>query len=82
MKLVVLDGYTLNPGDLNWEGIKKFGDLEVHDRTQENQIVERCQGAEIIFTNKTPLREPILSQLPDLKYIGVFLRKSNFNRDG
>jgi glycerate dehydrogenase len=71
MKLVVLDGYTLNPGDLNWEGIKKFGDLEVHDRTQENQIVERCQGAEIIFTNKTPLREPILSQLPDLKYIGV-----------
>ena len=71
MKLVVLDGYTLNPGDLNWEGIKKFGDLEVHDRTQENQIVERCQGAEIIFTNKTPLREPILSQLPDLKYLGV-----------
>lgn len=71
MKLVVLDGYTLNPGDLNWEGMKKFGDLEVHDRTPESQIVERCQGAEIIFTNKTPLREPILSQLPDLKYIGV-----------
>lgn len=71
MKLVVLDGYTLNPGDLNWEGMKKFGNLEVHDRTPESQIVERCQGAEIIFTNKTPLREPILSQLPDLKYIGV-----------
>ncbi|MDP2415682.1 D-2-hydroxyacid dehydrogenase [Daejeonella sp.] len=71
MKLVVLDGYTLNPGDLNWEGIKKFGDLEVHDRTPESQIVERCRGAEIIFTNKTPLREPVLSQLPDLKYIGV-----------
>ncbi|MCF8454056.1 MAG: D-2-hydroxyacid dehydrogenase [Pedobacter sp.] len=71
MKLVVLDGYTLNPGDLNWEEIKKIGDLEVHDRTPESQIVERCQGAEIIFTNKTPLREPILSQLPDLKYIGV-----------
>jgi glycerate dehydrogenase len=71
MKLVVLDGYTLNPGDLNWEGIKKFGDLEVHDRTPESQIVERCQGAEIIFTNKTPLRESVLSQLPDLKYIGV-----------
>ena len=71
MKLVVLDGYTLNPGDLNWEGIKKFGDLEVHDRTPESLIVERCQGAEIIFTNKTPLREAVLSQLPDLKYIGV-----------
>ncbi len=71
MKLVVLDGYTLNPGDLNWEGIKKFGNLVVHDRTPESLIVERCQGAEIIFTNKTPLREAVLSQLPDLKYIGV-----------
>jgi glycerate dehydrogenase len=71
MKLVVLDGYTLNPGDLNWEGIKKFGNLEVHDRTPESLIVERCQGAEIIFTNKTPIRESVLSQLPDLKYIGV-----------
>ena len=71
MKLVVLDGYTLNPGDLNWEGIKKFGDLQVHDRTPESLIVERCRGAEIIFTNKTPLRETVLSQLPDLKYIGV-----------
>ena len=71
MKLVVLDGYTLNPGDLNWEGIKKFGNLEVHDRTAESLIVERCKGAEIIFTNKTPLRESVLSQLPDLKYIGV-----------
>jgi glycerate dehydrogenase len=71
MKLVVLDGYTLNPGDLNWEGIKKFGNLEVYDRTAESLIVERCKGAEIIFTNKTPLRESVLSQLPDLKYIGV-----------
>ena len=71
MKLVVLDGYTLNPGDLNWEGIKKFGNLEVYDRTAESLIVERCKGAEIIFTNKTPLRESVLSQLPGLKYIGV-----------
>jgi glycerate dehydrogenase len=71
MKLVVLDGYTLNPGDLSWDGIKKIGNLEVHDRTQESLILERCKGAEIIFTNKTPLRESILSQLPDLKYIGV-----------
>ena len=71
MKLVVLDGYTLNPGDLTWDGIKQFGNLEVHDRTPEHLIVERCQGSEIIFTNKTPLRESVLSQLPDLKYIGV-----------
>ena len=71
MKLVVLDGYTLNPGDLTWDGIKQFGELQVHDRTPESLIVERCRGAEIIFTNKTPLREHILEQLPDLKYIGV-----------
>ncbi|NQV75986.1 MAG: D-2-hydroxyacid dehydrogenase, partial [Bacteroidetes bacterium] len=71
MKLVVLDGYTLNPGDLTWDGLKQFGDLQVHDRTPESQIVERCRGAQIIFTNKTPLREHILEQLPDLKYIGV-----------
>ncbi len=71
MNLVVLDGYTLNPGDLDWAGIKKFGNLEVHDRTPESLIVERCQGAEIVFTNKTPLRESVLSKLPDLKYIGV-----------
>jgi glycerate dehydrogenase len=71
MKLVVLDGYTLNPGDLNWEGMEKFGNLEVYERTAESLIVERCKGAEIIFTNKTPLRESVLSQLPDLKYIGV-----------
>ena len=71
MKLVVLDGYTLNPGDLNWEGIKKFGDLEVHDRTPESLIVERCLGAEIIFTNKTPLKQGILNELKSLKYIGV-----------
>lgn len=71
MKLVVLDGYTLNPGDLSWDGIKKIGNLEVHDRTPESLILERCKGAEIIFTNKTPLRESVLSQLPELKYIGV-----------
>lgn len=71
MKLVVLDGYTLNPGDLSWGGIEKFGKLEVHDRTPESLVVERSLGAEIIFTNKTPIREAALSQLPDLKYIGV-----------
>lgn len=71
MKLVVLDGYTLNPGDLSWDEMKQFGDLQVYDRTPEGQIVERCKDAEIIFTNKTPLREQVLEQLPSLKYIGV-----------
>lgn len=71
MKLVVLDGYTLNPGDLSWDGIKRFGDLTVFERTPASEILERCKGAEIVFTNKTPLRQDVLAQLPDLKYIGV-----------
>ena len=71
MKIVVLDGYTLNPGDLNWDGIGRIGDLYVFDRTSEREIVERCKGAEVILTNKTPLKEHILEQLPKLKYIGV-----------
>ena len=71
MNLVVLDGYTLNPGDLSWDGLKHFGNLEVHERTLAADILDRCKGAEIVFTNKTPLREDVLALLPDLKYIGV-----------
>lgn len=71
MKIVVLDGYTLNPGDLSWDGIRKFGDLQVYERTPPNQIVERCKDAEIIFSNKTPVSRETIEQLPELKYIGV-----------
>jgi len=71
MKIVILDGYTLNPGDLSWEGLEKLGELTVYDRTSADKVLERAQGAEIIFTNKTPLGEDILAQLPDLKFIGV-----------
>lgn len=71
MKIVVLDGYTLNPGDISWEEINKQGDLKVYDRTPENKIVERAADAEIVFTNKTPLKESTLKDLPKLKYIGV-----------
>ncbi len=73
MKIVVLDGYTLNPGDLSWEGIGKFGDLTVYDRTvkQADEIIKAIDNAEIIFTNKTPLAREVLYQLPSLKYIGV-----------
>ncbi|MVM28987.1 D-2-hydroxyacid dehydrogenase [Spirosoma sp. HMF4905] len=71
MKIVVLDGYTLNPGDLSWEGLEKFGDVTVYDRTPADQVVERAKDAEIIFTNKTPLGEDLLTQLPVLKFIGV-----------
>lgn len=71
MKIVVLDGYTLNPGDLSWDNINALGDLTVYDRTDEKEIIKRAQGAEIILTNKTPLSEQTISKLPDLKYIGV-----------
>lgn len=71
MKIVVLDGYTLNPGDLNWDGLKKFGEVVIYDRTPADKVVERASGAEIIFTNKTTLGEHVLNQLTSLKFIGV-----------
>lgn len=71
MKIVVLDGYTLNPGDLSWDGLEELGDLEVFDRTPVEKVVERCEGAEIVFTNKTPVNEAAINQLHALKFIGV-----------
>jgi glycerate dehydrogenase len=71
MKIVVLDGYALNPGDLSWDDLKKLGSVEVHDRTKEEQVVERARGADAVLTNKTPLSAATLGQLPDLRYIGV-----------
>lgn len=77
MKIVVLDGYTLNPGDLSWKGLEKLGEVTVYDRTTFNRsdeklILERAKDAEAIFTNKTPVSREVLEQLPHLKYIGVF----------
>ena len=71
MKIVILDGYTLNPGDLSWDELKKLGDVVIHDRTPADKVVERAKDAEIVFTNKTPIGEEALNQLPSLKYIGV-----------
>ena len=71
MKIVVLDGYTLNPGDLSWEELGKLGDLTVYDRTDSGQIIERSTDAEILITNKTPLTGETFSRLPLLKYVGV-----------
>ena len=70
-KIVVLDGYTLNPGDLSWDGFSQVGPIEVHDRTEKGKILERARGAEFVLTNKTPLTAETLQQLPDLRYIGV-----------
>ena len=73
MKIVVLDGYTLNPGDLDWDGIKKLGDLTVLDRIEHSPsaVIEAIGDAEIVYTNKTPLPKEVLSQTPSVKYIGV-----------
>ncbi|MCX6624021.1 MAG: D-2-hydroxyacid dehydrogenase [Acidobacteria bacterium] len=71
MTAVVLDGYTLNPGDLSWDGLHQIAEAVIHDRTPAEAIVERSQGARILFTNKTPLSAETLSRLPDTRYIGV-----------
>lgn len=71
MKIVVLDGYTLNPGDLDWGSISSLGDLTVYERSRTDEIVERGQGASILLTNKVIISQDILAELPDLKYIGV-----------
>jgi glycerate dehydrogenase len=70
----VLDGYALNPGDLDWQGFEAFGEVTVYDRTSftdKQEIIDRIGEAEAILTNKTPIDEEILSAVPKLKYIGV-----------
>lgn len=72
MRIVALDGYTLNPGDLSWDSIRALGDLEVHDRSSKEEVIKRAQGAQIVLSNKTPLGKDEIDQLlPALKYIGV-----------
>ncbi|KUK52689.1 MAG: hypothetical protein XD77_1186 [Marinimicrobia bacterium 46_47] len=71
MKIVVLEGFTLNPGDLNWEDLYTLGDVTIYNRTPDDQIVTRASGAQAILSNKTRLTRSVLEQLPDLKYIGV-----------
>ena len=71
MNIVVLDGYAMNPGDLDWSRLGSLGHLTVYDRTPAESIVERARKAEIVLTNKTPLRKDTLSRLPNLRFIGV-----------
>ena len=70
-QIVVLDGHTLNPGDLSWAALSALGEVTVHDRTPPAQVVEHAANAEIIFTNKTLLPAEVLAVLPALRYIGV-----------
>ncbi|SFD39803.1 glycerate dehydrogenase [Enterococcus casseliflavus] len=74
MKIVVLDGYALNPGDLSWHGFEELGELTVYDRTSytdKQEIIERIGDAEAILTNKTPITADVLKACPQLTYIGV-----------
>lgn len=71
MKIVVLDGYGLNPGDLSWEALQALGELTVYDRTSPAELLDRAAGAEILLTNKTVLTADNLAALPDVRYIGV-----------
>ena len=71
VRIVVLDGYALNPGDLGWDGLKALGDTKVFDRTPESEVAERAADATIVLTNKTPLRGATLAQLPRLRCISV-----------
>ena len=71
MKIVVLDGYGLNPGDLSWSAWEALGELMVYDRTSPSELLERSVGAEVLITNKTLITAENMAELPSLKYIGV-----------
>ena len=71
MKIVILDGFTANPGDLSWEALEKLGELTVYDRTSKDKVVERAEGAEVLFTNKTVIDSHAIKTLGKLKFIGV-----------
>ena len=71
MKIVILDGYTANPGDLSWKALEEMGELTVYERTKPDETINRAKGAEVVLTNKVLLRRQEIEQLPNLKYIGV-----------
>lgn len=71
MNIVVLDGYTLNPGDLNWDGLHALGNCQIYDRTPATEVLGRAAAAEALITNKTVLGRETIERLPKLKYIGV-----------
>lgn len=71
MNIVVLDGYTANPGDLNWDKLQELGKCTIYERTAPDEVLERAAGAEVLLTNKVVLNSETIAALPDLKYIGV-----------
>lgn len=71
MKIVILDGYTENPGDLSWEGVEELGELTVYDRTPKEEVIERIGDADAVIVNKTPLDRGVFEACPQIKYVGV-----------
>ena len=71
MKIVILDGICVNPGDLSWEDMSKLGELTIYERTAPQQVVERCVGAEAVITNKVMITDEVMAALPQLKYVGI-----------
>jgi glycerate dehydrogenase len=71
MKIVILDGFTANPGDLSWKGLEELGTLTVYDRTRPEETVARAADVDIVLTNKVIINREVMAQLPQLKYIGV-----------
>lgn len=77
MKIVILDGFTTNPGDLDWSQLAKLGELTAYDRTAPSEIIERAKDAEILLDNKVVLTKEIIDNLPNLKYIGILATGTN-----
>ena len=71
MKIVILDGICVNPGDLSWEDMSKLGELTIYERTAPQQVVERCVDAEAVITNKVMITDEVMAALPQLKYVGI-----------
>lgn len=71
MKIIVLDGFAMNPGDLSWKGLKKLGECSVYDRTKPGEVFDRIKDAAAVITNKAVIDEQLIDRLPDLRYIGV-----------
>jgi len=71
LKIVVLDGFAMNPGDLSWENLKKLGECAIFDRTKPEEVLERAIGADVLITNKVIINKELMNNLPTLKYIGV-----------
>ena len=71
MKATILDGHVLNPGDLSWEGFRKYGDVAIYDRTAEEDVIPRALGSEVIITNKVTFSRERMEKLLGLRYIGI-----------